>query len=62
MLTHILAAFKKHNANGKIYGSRDFTILPGVSSDEGKDDEWKDIRKHIIECDIFVLGTPIWLG
>lgn len=40
----------------------DFTISPGVSSDEGGDDEWPDIRTRILDADIFVLGTPIWMG
>lgn len=40
----------------------DHDIKPGVSSDEGKGDAWPRIRKSILECDILVFGTPIWLG
>ena len=37
-------------------------ILPGVSSDEGPDDDWPQIRERILGHDILIFGTPIWLG
>ncbi len=40
----------------------DHNILPGVSSDEGEDDAWPDIRRKILDHDILIFGTPIWLG
>ncbi|HEY1604999.1 MAG TPA: NAD(P)H-dependent oxidoreductase [Allosphingosinicella sp.] len=40
----------------------DHRVKPGVTSDEGEGDEWPDIRRRILECDILIFGTPIWLG
>lgn len=40
----------------------DHQILPGASSDEGEGDEWPEIRKAILDSQIIVIGTPIWLG
>ncbi|NKQ10336.1 flavodoxin family protein [Pseudomonas sp. SST3] len=40
----------------------DFNIKPGVTSDEGAGDDWPAIREKILAADIFLLGTPIWLG
>lgn len=40
----------------------DFNIKPGVTSDEGAGDEWPAIRKKVLDADILLLGTPIWLG
>ncbi len=40
----------------------DHNVLPGVSSDEGEGDAWPDIRRRILEHDILIFGTPIWLG
>ena len=37
-------------------------VLPGVTSDEGEGDDWPDIRRRILDSDILVFGTPIWLG
>src|SRR6478609_2896483 len=40
----------------------DHDIRPGVTADEGDGDEWPDIRRRLLDADILVLGTPIWLG
>ena len=40
----------------------DHDVLPGVSSDEGEGDAWPDIRRRILDHDILIFGTPIWLG
>jgi multimeric flavodoxin WrbA len=39
-----------------------YNILPGVSSDEGAGDDWPDVRRRILDADILIFGTPIWLG
>ena len=40
----------------------DHDVLPGVTSDEGEGDAWPDIRRRILETDILIFGTPVWLG
>jgi multimeric flavodoxin WrbA len=40
----------------------DHDIKPGVTSDEGEGDAWPDIRRRILDADILLFGTPIWLG
>jgi len=40
----------------------DHEVKPGVTSDEGEGDEWPELRRRILEADILVFGTPIWLG
>lgn len=40
----------------------DHDIKAGVESDEGEGDAWPDIRRRILEADILIFGTPIWLG
>jgi multimeric flavodoxin WrbA len=37
-------------------------VRPGVSVDEGDGDAWPDIRSRILDADIVVVGSPIWLG
>ncbi|MFC0677346.1 flavodoxin family protein [Lysobacter korlensis] len=37
-------------------------VKPGVSSDEGDGDAWPRIRARVLEADILILGTPIWMG
>ena len=40
----------------------DRDIKAGVSSDEGPGDDWPVLWQLILDRDIVVLGTPIWLG
>jgi multimeric flavodoxin WrbA len=40
----------------------DFAISPGVEADMGDGDEWPRIREKLLNCDILVLATPVWLG
>jgi multimeric flavodoxin WrbA len=42
--------------------------LPTATSDQAllltraTVDEWSEMRQQILDADIFVLGTPIWMG
>jgi multimeric flavodoxin WrbA len=40
----------------------DHDVKPGVTSDEGEGDAWPELRRRILEADILIFGTPIWLG
>lgn len=40
----------------------DHDVRPGVTSDEGDGDAWPEIRTQILDADILVFGTPIWMG
>lgn len=40
----------------------DHDVRPGVTSDEGDGDEWPSLRSAILDADLFLLATPIWLG
>lgn len=37
-------------------------IKPGVTSDEGEGDDWPSVRAKILDHDILIFGTPIWMG
>lgn len=40
----------------------DHNVFPGVSSNEGECDAWPAIREAILDADILIFGTPIWMG
>jgi multimeric flavodoxin WrbA len=63
LLGEVLAALETHGVSttGTVRVA-DCDIRPGVSSDEGDGDEWPSVRQQILGADIFVLGTPIWMG
>ena len=63
LIEEVLAALAEHavSASGTVRIA-DCDVRAGVSSDEGDGDEWPSIRQRILDADIFVLGTPIWMG
>lgn len=62
MLELVLASLEQHDVEGEIVHLADHDIKPGVRSDEGNGDAWPSIRSKILDADILILGTPIWLG
>ncbi|RST87706.1 NADPH-dependent oxidoreductase [Aquibium carbonis] len=62
MIEDLFSALQKHGVSGEVERATDFDIKPGVLSDEGDGDEWPGLREKILAADIFILGTPIWLG
>jgi multimeric flavodoxin WrbA len=62
MLADLLDAFAPHGVTGEIVRALDHDVKPGVESDMGEGDGWPAVREKIIAADIFVLGTPIWMG
>lgn len=62
LLSQVLEELEKHDVDGSMLRIADLNIKPGVTSDEGADDDWPGVRTKIMESDILVLGSPIWLG
>lgn len=62
MLALIASAMSKDGVETETVRLADFNIKPGVSSDEGDGDDWPAIRQKVLDADILILGTPIWLG
>jgi len=62
LLGLIAEALDEHAVTTTTIRAVDVTISPGVSSDEGDGDEWPSIRSQILDSQILIVGTPIWLG
>jgi multimeric flavodoxin WrbA len=63
LLDEMLAALATHGVEsaGTIRIAAE-NVLPGVTSDEGEGDGWPAVRSRILDADILVFGTPIWMG
>lgn len=62
LLSQVLQELERHDVTGSMLRVADLNIKAGVTSDEGPDDDWPAVRARIIDSDILVLGSPIWLG
>jgi multimeric flavodoxin WrbA len=62
LIADMLTAMAPHGVEGDVVRVADRNVPPGVRSDEGEGDDWPELRRRILAADIFILGTPIWLG
>jgi len=62
LLGQLMDALKEQGAKGDVVRAVDHNIKPGVTSDEGEGDDWPALRQRVLNADILVMGTPIWLG
>jgi|SRR6185312_9840926 len=62
LLEQMAEAFSSFGCKGDIVRVVDLNILPGVKTNEGRRDQWPKLRQRILDADILIVGTPIWLG
>jgi multimeric flavodoxin WrbA len=62
LLDQVTEAFAEHAVESSRLRIADLSIAPGVTADEGDGDDWPSVRDAILDADILVFGTPIWLG
>jgi multimeric flavodoxin WrbA len=62
MLQLIADELKKFDVETEIIRLADYNVKPGVTSDEGEGDAWPALRQKVLDAQIVLLGTPIWLG
>lgn len=63
MIDLVAAALRKHEVSiADTIRIAAHNVLPGVTSDEGKGDDWPALREQILAADILIFGTPIWMG
>jgi multimeric flavodoxin WrbA len=58
----VIGHFDKLNVTSETVRVVNYNVPEGISSNEGKGDEWPKILKKIEAADILVIGTPIWFG
>jgi len=58
----VIEALRKAEVEVDTVRAVDSYIAPGVSSDEGGEDEWPAIHARLLAAEILVIATPTWLG
>ena len=62
LLQQLLKELEQHGGKGAVVRAVDHNIKPGVTSDEGEGDDWPALRQRVVNADILIIATPIWLG
>jgi multimeric flavodoxin WrbA len=52
----------KYDVRTEVLRLADYNVKPGVASEEGEGDDWPAIRRRVLDSNILLMGTPIWLG
>lgn len=60
--TQVLGELQRHGVEGEVVRVVDHNVKFGVSTDEGDGDGWPALRRRILESEILVIATPIWMG
>lgn len=58
----VLAALAELGVEGEQIRVVDRDVKPGVETDMGGGDEWPHIRAKILDADILLICSPIWMG
>jgi multimeric flavodoxin WrbA len=62
LLDQILHAMTKYDVEVSSVRVADHNVKTGVKADEGEGDEWPALRQSVLDANILVLATPIWMG
>lgn len=62
MIGEVLAALGEHGVTHETVRVADANIATGVETDMGDGDGWPALRRRILDADILVFASPIWLG
>jgi multimeric flavodoxin WrbA len=62
LVNDLLSAFRDQDVDVELVRVADREIKPGVTSDEGEEDEWPAVREAILDSEILLIATPTWLG
>lgn len=62
LMQEVQTIYKEIGVESEMIRLADYNIALGVEEDMGNGDEWPQIYNKVLEADILIIGTPIWLG
>lgn len=62
LIKKVVKLYKAEGVTSEVVRVVDYNIPFGVSSYEGKGDEWPKILKKLLASDIIIIAAPIWFG
>ncbi|TLS39318.1 flavodoxin family protein [Pseudalkalibacillus caeni] len=62
LIDEVVKIFDEEEVKSETIRLADYNIPYGITVDVGEGDEWPGIFEKILDSDILVIGSPIWLG
>lgn len=63
LLQQVLDELATHDVEGRMIRVAEHDVYPGIDAEPVDDgDGWAALRQPILDADILVVGTPIWMG
>jgi multimeric flavodoxin WrbA len=62
ILDQLLQELQSHEIETSFARIVDHDVKPGVKTNEGEGDAWPALRKQVLDANILVFATPIWMG
>ncbi|CAJ1586664.1 flavodoxin family protein [[Mycobacterium] wendilense] len=62
MAEHVFERLGEQDVECEAVRCVDYDIAPGVEPDMGGTDQWPAIRSKLLDADILLISTPVWLG
>jgi multimeric flavodoxin WrbA len=62
LASELLSEMEQYGVTGETFRIADHVVRFGVEKDMGDGDAWPLIRQSILDADILILSTPIWMG
>ncbi|GIQ75402.1 flavodoxin family protein [Bradyrhizobium sp. ma5] len=62
LLSQLISELRRFDVETEIIRAVDHDIKPGTDHDMGDGDAWPALRAKLMESDLVVMATPIWLG
>ncbi|WP_159234364.1 flavodoxin family protein [Mycolicibacterium vanbaalenii] len=59
---HLFETLRTQDVECDAVRCADFQIAPGVETDMGDGDQWPQLREKVLDADILLISTPVWLG
>lgn len=62
LASHVIEQMKPMGVEATFIRVVEYDVKPGVEVDMGDGDQWPEIRQQMLDSDILLIATPIWVG
>lgn len=62
LINEVVKYFDKEGVSTELIRLADYNVAHAMEIDAGEGDDWPGIYRKLLDSDILIIGTPVWLG